>query len=190
MISNEIEKIIYLAGIVDGEGTFNLWKDMRSNNRNISNSYSSIFSVSNNSIPLMDFLKNNFEGNVSNRKGTNSFVWICHHRNLIEIIEKIVPFLIVKKEQAKIFIKFRNTYLNHRPDRLGLDIDTIKIRESLWLENKVLNRFDRCHEGKWQRRWHISDKLAESVRDDLINSGRVGIKSGYKCNGDKGSSMD
>ena len=100
------EKLIYLAGIIDGEGCIGrvctTSKKRMKEDRKIS--YSSRCEVSNTSKSLIDWLYENFGGykypvkREGNRK--LQYRWKLRKKEIKKIVPKIIPYLIVKKEGA------------------------------------------------------------------------------------------
>lgn len=97
----------YLAGIIDGEGCIN-----------ISNSKNEIFHlrimVKNTSKDLIFWLKEKFDGGIyfdkrRNEKWRDTWVWYIDSGKTANILKKVLPYLIIKKQQAKLAIKFQNT---------------------------------------------------------------------------------
>lgn len=110
-----VNQIVYLAGIMDGEGTFYIGQD----NRN-QKSFNTRLYVVNTDERLINWLHENFGGliysrtSVKNPQWKKKFEWISHKSQILPICEAIYPYLICKKEQAEIMIKFRNTFQEKR----------------------------------------------------------------------------
>ena len=103
------EDIIYLAGIIDGEGCISLHSN---------GSSTVLLVVANTNKNLMTWLHKKFEGTIcigtsSNIKSKIGYYWYCQQKNIIEILVRIIPFLLIKKEQAKLAIKYRNLISSH-----------------------------------------------------------------------------
>ncbi len=111
MIINKNEKFAYLAGIIDGEGSFYIAQDNRHGK-----SFNSRLYVTNTDKELIDWLYKNFKGltysynSIKNPHWKTRFQWIVQKKDILEMCENIFPYLVVKKEQAKIMIKFRKTF--------------------------------------------------------------------------------
>lgn len=95
----------YLAGFVDGEGTIGVSR--RKRNRWFS--YDSYLSISNTDIRVLSYIRERIGfGSVRNKKATIShygkkpcFSYFISNKNARTVIKVIVPYLIVKKEQAE-----------------------------------------------------------------------------------------
>ena len=141
------EKFIYLAGIVDGEGhitiarhvTDKYWKsDGTVALRKKPNvMYQNVFGVRNTNLKLMDWLKENFGGNYykDNRKNApknwkTSWCWHSTSNEKTELILLgILPYLILKREQAKIVL-----------DNIRLGVSNPEKRQELFIKVKALNK--------------------------------------------------
>ena len=88
-------KIAYLAGLIDGEGTVNLYK-----NKDAFEKWRPHFFITNNSEKLISWLKNTFGGVVI--KHGNGYRWgLWAVKDVLTITELIIPLLTIKKEDAE-----------------------------------------------------------------------------------------
>lgn len=119
----------YLAGIVDGEGSFYVCYDKRNDN------YFLEMSVANTARSLIDWLKEHFGGTErlsgqSRRKGCPSqWAWVVRGRKAEPIILRIFPCLVIKRRQADLALDFIGTY-NDALDKVSVN----KIRSRIKLE--------------------------------------------------------
>ena len=104
----------YLAGLFDGEGTFVISK---STNKNGTEVFSVYTKIANTSLELMQWLIKNFGGqyHISHARyhlgHKTQYAWSPKgKKNRTEMIENILPFLVIKKEQAKIILEFDAIY--------------------------------------------------------------------------------
>jgi len=100
-------KIIYLAGIIDGEGSISILK--QKNRKNCS--YSLFLAVNNTDKRLVDWLKENFNGNycVAEEKDNQSrmYNWRLYKQNdIINLLKRIKPYSVIKQEQIDLAIRF------------------------------------------------------------------------------------
>ena len=102
MINVEDGKWAYLAGILDGEGSIDLYKNRRRNKPDVE------VCVWNTSRELMDWLEANFQGYVRKRTPASvkgklpMYGWRVRRRQKVEqILQGVAPYLIIKKENAK-----------------------------------------------------------------------------------------
>lgn len=99
----------YAAGIVDGEGCIAVYFNKK---RNV---YYGYLQISNTDKNLIDWLRTTFPGNrklyICNSKPNHKQAWIAGWggSGAEDFLTQIYPYLIVKKEQANLFLKFRNT---------------------------------------------------------------------------------
>ncbi len=94
------EKIIYLAGIVDGEGHF--YKPLTKNGRGEGHFYARIVVVQKEP-ELIEWLKKEFMGSISfqdNETG-GCYRWVIQGTKAEGIAKELAPYLIVKREQVK-----------------------------------------------------------------------------------------
>ena len=138
-----MEKTIYLAGIIDGDGTFRIQKRMI---KKWSPKYDCKLRVINTNRNLMDWLKNNFggtygiQGKIGNGRWKTCYVWELSSKQAINLTEKIVKYLIIKKKRAELLLQFKKT-LNwgmgnkkRVPEQINIE------RERIYLEMKKLNQ--------------------------------------------------
>ena len=149
----------YLAGIIDGEGCIYIKKStyrLRNPKYNdcINPSYSIRLQVKMNDERVLQILKNKFGGTLYKEKRiyisklsiehnikTNRLMWVwqCGDRNATKALKKLLPFLIIKKEQAKNALKlsiikdWKNRKWRTYPKNI---IDKM---ENLYLNGKRLN---------------------------------------------------
>lgn len=105
---NETERA-YIAGIVDGEGSVSMCL------RNTKPKHYDVkVSISNSSKQLIDYLKNLFPlFNIFTQKDKRNKNWKRRYelyssslKNIKIFLESILPFLIVKKEQARLLLEY------------------------------------------------------------------------------------
>lgn len=102
----------YLAGFLDGEGTFSVSKP----NKACSQNYARITCpqvVSPESLKIMNLLKKTFRGCFIIRKpsGKNQrdyYLWRISNRRASFCAQTLLPFLIIKKPQAKLLIEIQS----------------------------------------------------------------------------------
>lgn len=124
-----IEQLVYLAGIIDGEGTIYIY--IRKNNGSID--YFPRFQVVNTNQKLMDWIHQTFGGHLYSKNRSkhdknwrNQFEWYTTRKLMDQLLPLVLPYLIAKKPQAEIMIKFRKTFKNRKTYRVPSDIQTIR----------------------------------------------------------------
>jgi hypothetical protein len=132
-----IAQIAYLAGILDGEGTISICdkrimkrksKGIRKTNKvyRARVNFSTNVTVCNTDPVIIDWLVANFGGSVSysKRQKTNwkqKITWIMPTAQISIILEKVLPYLVLKKEQAKLMIEARKTFDENQRQLLTSD---------------------------------------------------------------------
>ena len=97
-------KYAYLAGIMDGEGTFSY--TLTANGRGEKHYYPRMC-VGNTDKRLIYWLKGEFGGNVSmvkmvkyNANWKDMYRWQLQGKNVVILAKRLLPYLIVKQEQV------------------------------------------------------------------------------------------
>lgn len=101
------EEVIYMAGFMDGEGC-------------ITTSHTNFrITVANTDRKILDWCKEKFGGNINNLclpinpKHSPAWKWIiCKSSDVLDFLKIVYPYMIVKKEQAKIVIDYLNEHKN------------------------------------------------------------------------------
>lgn len=135
----EFVKLAYLAGIVDGEGSIGIEHLSPCKNRK-KDYYTCRLTVINTDKKIMDLLKHFFKGSYDQRKVITGrricYRWHVFGRDLEIAIEKLMPYLFIKKRQAETVLKYRKTV-----GKTGWNVsdEILETRKQLWLECKKLN---------------------------------------------------
>ncbi len=130
----------YLAGIIDGEGYVGVMKRKRYDDLSKKH-YQAVIKVIMTDKELITWLKESFGGSFEVRKFDNfkwktSYGWTMRGQKTKPILEKVLPYLRVKKQQAiyclqllkiqekiKRFRKIDGTFLTHTEEDLSKIID-------------------------------------------------------------------
>ena len=107
MLANEREKLIRLAAFLDGEGFIRVQYYKRKAGFTVS----PIVRIVNTNMKLIKWLITTFGGSYHVQKRYSSLhklglVWSANQA--YNLLEKLLPFLILKKEQAEIALKIRD----------------------------------------------------------------------------------
>jgi hypothetical protein len=155
---NDKTKYIYLAGIIDGEGSLIISRS----NRGTYNNYYGRIHVKNTDYRLIQWLLNNFGGNVHDSppkdivKHSKAYSWYfsgdAHDKEVLLLA--LMPYLIVKKDQAKILVDFF---------RMSGQVNPFK-REELCAKIQALNRRGPTVETTTQ----IAEQDSVKIESDLI----------------------
>ena len=119
-VQRDKKKWSYLAALIDGEGTISLFEV----NNEKGTYYGAHLQVSNTSGALMKWLVENFGLNVSTRIHHTTFnkkplhFWnVYGAKNKERILLGILPYLVIKKEQAKLALEFVRMFGEHNPEK-------------------------------------------------------------------------
>ena len=117
----------YIAGLLDGEGCISISKSKPSKGC-VSPSYLDRVHITNTDKRMIDFLiKTTGIGFVTetqpkNRKHKKRYDWVLSKGAYIEFLNEISPFLIIKKEQSEMLLKYRETFMEFSYGRKTKDI--------------------------------------------------------------------
>ena len=138
------EKIIYLAGIVDGEGWIGFNKNLRKGQKESKLRYWFSLVIVNTNKDLMDWIQSNFGGSVHKRKAHSenwkqAYDWRIVCTQAINLIELIKPYLIIKKNQAEIAVSYKRLLDMRVNTYNGKYAFSRKLREDIYQSIKILN---------------------------------------------------
>jgi len=138
----KIEELAYMAGIIDGEGTIYLQRQIR-------NSYLSWYprlQVCNTNAPVMKWIHSRFGGHLygkdrskHNKNWKYQYQWYTNRKIMDNLLPKILPYLIIKKEHAQLILEFRKTFKKHYGTR-GVPPEIAIIREKIFHKLKLINK--------------------------------------------------
>jgi hypothetical protein len=146
-----IAECAYLAGIVDGEGSIYIGA-FSSNPKTNTPHYQTNIEVSNTDKGLIEWLVNTFGARMgtytpaqlpSNSRKT-VYRWTATGERVTHLCEIMMPYLIIKKRQAEIMLKMRETY-NHTGAYTGhqglpkVSSEILEIRKALETEMRSLH---------------------------------------------------
>ena len=133
--SKGIRQLAYLAGVIDGEGTIGIYHNKKRNE------YRLKVYVVNTDERLIRWLQDNFGGYVYSRVSVKNPHWKRKYEwHLLDdelLLEKILKYLVVKQENAKLGIEFRKTFQNKKSFRLSNKIK--EKRKNICSEMQKLN---------------------------------------------------
>lgn len=147
-----VGQIAYLAGIIDGEGTLFIGNYGNKDKIRGTGFFQTIIAVTTTDKCLTDWLYENFGGwkseytpkqRAKNCKGP-VHSWKCTGDRLTHLCELMIPYLVIKKQQAMILLKMRSTYFcsEYQPGKQGvqrISEEIIKERLSLMDQLKKLH---------------------------------------------------
>jgi hypothetical protein len=96
---NKIQ-LSYVAGFFDGEGSINILKVIRK--RQKAPEYTLMVAIGQKDGKTLDWLSDNFGGNVYLVKRDGSFYWAISNRKAEKLLRQLLPYLQYKKPQAEL----------------------------------------------------------------------------------------
>ena len=141
--------LAYLAGIIDGEGYIGIKRTTRRDAR--SPIYHERIQVRMTDEAAIQFLAATLGGNYYREQphandGRPLYCWQASDALACRILERVMPYLIVKRDQAENVLRLRASKLDPRARRRGspaarvMDVDVLAERETLYLRARDLNR--------------------------------------------------
>ena len=137
----EVEKA-YLAGIIDGEGCLSVSKE-KSPKGEYKILYKAHLKITNTNQKLIQWLekiigKCYIKTDKGDPKWKLRFSWIMTDRDkMFPLLKEILPYLILKKKQAKLILKLRK---GKQKKGIAFDVEERKFREKLYQSMKKLNQ--------------------------------------------------
>ena len=141
------EKIAYLAGIVDGEGCICMTRGFSSRKAS-GPTFKIRLTICSTSLVLLDWLVVNFGGNYTKKalkigmenKHSKSYNWNIHCDKAGQIIEMVLPYLVIKKRQAELVLAYRKIQKLGIKTCPGVSIVPMALRDEIFENLKFLNR--------------------------------------------------
>lgn len=138
----------YLAGLIDGEGSFVIQKTkvekLSKFCRSKSDKYLAYFSIGMVDKEPIDLIcKTIGKGKVyEERVPDRRSIWrirFAGRITLIPFVEQLMPYLIVKKPQAELLLDFCKGWITPYNKNQGVEDSEIQRREQAWLKMRKLN---------------------------------------------------
>ena len=131
----------YAAGILDGEGTVTL------NLRKAPHSTDALVTVSNTDERMLRWLQQHIGGSVSpphrgaNERCRPTWCWRLYSINARRLLRAVLPFLVVKREQAEVVLAFHEAAERQRATyvRSRITVDSEPFA-SIFAQVRTLNR--------------------------------------------------
>lgn len=137
------EKLSYLAGIIDGEGSISIEIQSQSIRHNRKCDYYSLrLIVTNTSLTLLNWIVFNFGGTLRKRKLYASnhkqcYTWsLCSH-NAANLLKACEIYMIIKKPHVAVFYEFSTT-MTKANSRLSDEL--LSYRKDMYLKLKHINK--------------------------------------------------
>lgn len=103
----------YLSGIIDGEGCFSIEINPPTSYRK-GTLYTCRLTITNTDVRLLNWLIDKVGGTIHTRKiiegRKQCYSWRCYANILDVILPKIIPYLVCKKDEAIVIMKFRKSF--------------------------------------------------------------------------------
>lgn len=135
-----ITEASYIAGILDGEGHITITSCQRRGKQKLN----CVVGVSNNSNELLNWIKEKTGcGNIYHRSRFHNegCVWTVSGKyQIISLLKQLVPYLIIKKEQALLAVSFCETITVRRNGVYRLDENVMIIRNEIRSDMLKLNK--------------------------------------------------
>jgi LAGLIDADG-like domain len=131
----------YLAGIIDGEGSLVL-------RNNGTHRFGRALQIGNTSLPLLEWIQSRFGGTVSFEKRPNPkhkpiYRWFAAADDIDAILEAVLPFLLVKTQQAHLLLAYSRTLgpkIHTKRSTNDTPVDLQRERFRIHRELRVLNK--------------------------------------------------
>lgn len=151
----------YIAGFIDGEGYIGIITDKNRINFRRNDSYKTVLKIANTNKDIIQWFKNSFGGYLEHRtmkeNQKDAYCWTIEGKNLQPFLDKVSPYLRIKKKQAEIIKDFRKTYNEgsyeyiQRIAKNGGHLtskttkpEVLELREKLYQQIRELNKRGTC----------------------------------------------
>jgi hypothetical protein len=149
---DERDLLIWMAGFFDGEGCVSIGK---SRNKRPDGSIRDVCTYTlqlaieqKQAEPLKQFHRV-FGGSfyTSNKKGMTYFRWSCNSSTALRALERLLPYLMLKRPIAELGIRFQTTMAkwNKEQGRRGYSPEAVEGRELFYLQARALNAKQRAN---------------------------------------------
>lgn len=141
----------YMAGIMDGEGTFYIG-NYSGNRKNGDKHFQTLIAVASTDKSLIDWLFEIFGGGIrkytpkqmSKNARKEVYRWCATSNRMLHICQIILPYLVIKKRQSEIMIEIRSTFneeqnIKGRQHTQNLPKGTLEKRQQLMNELQFLH---------------------------------------------------
>jgi len=142
-MSPELIPEMYAAGFIDGEGSIQINPSKSGGGKR--HYWGVTVQISSNCREVLDFLNLIYGGHITSwvsKKSTQkktSYNLRFYGGDASNILEKVIPYLIIKKEHATMALKFIE-FKKRLTERKGLTLDEIQIRNNFAFIMRILNR--------------------------------------------------
>lgn len=154
----------YLAGFVDGEGTIGLRYHKEKRHRVESFTIDLRFIITNSNKPVLELIQKEIGGTVRASKQMTKNSKVVYHLELhnkkaiLNVLNRITPYLILKREQAELLIKFCELRSKHTK-KDGY------YREELGIANRIINLNKRGLGTYGKNQYEILHKIEKQIEN-------------------------
>jgi hypothetical protein len=145
------QTLAYLAGVMDGEGCISIRRTKARPNGGLSTRYSVSVTVGNTNRDLIAVLVSAFGvGSVTYRYATRRkracYLWALSSGGAQTVLEALLPYLVIKRQQAAVVLEFIEQFDSHKGGRPGafgarrVGESELARRAALYEEIRILNR--------------------------------------------------
>ncbi len=142
------ENLLYLAGFMDGEGTFSIHSYRKTGKRKRGIEYRPFICVSNTNKEIIDWVATllgvgsvwQFRRQEKNKNWKSAYKYTLYGSNAVALANLLVPYLKIKKLQAEILIEYGKTLIDaNMPYRVPSNILVLrnKFKNDIQTLNKV-----------------------------------------------------
>lgn len=125
MTNQELQKIIWAAGFIDGEGCIRI----NSYTSRKSTLYNIVLKVSQKKKEPLEILVSLFGGKIGKYGQRNIYQWQVTNKMANEALKSLLPYLILKKEQAELALSFQERRISRKlfnPEQDKIDKNRLK----------------------------------------------------------------
>ncbi len=135
----------YIAGIIDGEGCIGIRKNVPELGR-----FKAVVTVANSNKLLIDYLYSLFGGSCNEYQDKRKYksgryrkpvwFWRIGDKQAELFLRQVYPYLLIKKPNADLIFKLRETFGTYRGSHNGVPSNIIELRQQYSDEMQELNR--------------------------------------------------
>lgn len=139
-----VAELAYFAGILDGEGCLSITSGKRRSTSTALTRSTQIY-VGNTDPRIIEWIQARFGGSIALRPTPHPerhkplWRWLCSGANIEPVLRAVLPYLIIKREQATVILAYRKTMAMVGSNVPTMD-DTQKAQDDMIAQLRVLNK--------------------------------------------------
>ena len=139
-----VAELAYFAGIIDGEGCLSLTSGKRRPEGHAVTRSTQIY-VGNTDPRVIQWIHARFGGSIALRPSPHPerhkplWRWLCSGANIEPVLRAVLPYLIIKREQATLILAYRQTMSMVGSNAFVTD-ETQKTQDDMIAQLRVLNK--------------------------------------------------